>query len=353
MRKKVNKLTFLIAGICACLFAAGLFTQPEAAAKGISDGLLLCVNVIIPSLFPFVALAAFLNKSGLTDIIGKVLSPFTLLLFHMPGATACTILMGLIGGYPVGGKMIAELYEEEKITAKQAHWLFFYCVNPGPAFAISAIGIAVLGNRKLGIILFASLAISSLLIGILTGLLNRKSPLSPACVVRKEKTGLIDAYVCSVADASASMYSVCAWVVIFSCIIALLGTLNLSEQTQSLLTCILECSRGCTALSGQNLPLIAAVLGWGGISVQCQILPYVLKTGMKPLHFMAGRLLHALTAYGIAQLLTILFPQPIQVFSNSVQAMPVFSSVSVPATVGLIVMSGLLILDIDRKEKIC
>lgn len=353
MGKRTKHLALIIAGICVCIFASGLFTQPEAAAKGISDGLLLCVNVIIPSLFPFVALAAFLNQSGLTDIIGRVLSPVTRLLFRMPGVTACTILMGLIGGYPVGGKMIAGLYEQNKITTRQAHRLFLYCVNPGPAFAISAIGVAVLGNRKLGVIIFASLVLSSLLIGILSGFTDRKSPLTPVCTAHKEKKGFIDAYVCSVADASATMYGVCAWVVLFSCIITLLGTLPINGQAQTLLACVLECSRGCTALSVQNIPLIAAVLGWGGISVQCQILPYVLKTGMKPLHFILGRLLHALTAFGIAQLLLTLFPQPVQVFSNAVQAMPVFSSVSIPATVGLIAMSGLLILDVDRKEKIC
>lgn len=353
MGRKTKRLTFLIAGTGVCLFAAGLFTQPEAAAKGISDGLLLCVNVIIPSLFPFIALAAFLNKSGLADNIGKVLSPTTRILFRLPGVTACTVLMGLIGGYPVGGKMIAALYEEEKITARQAHRLFCFCVNPGPAFAISAVGIAVLGNKKLGFLLFASLALSSLLTGIILGVADRKSPLLPTHTVRREKRGLIDAYVNSVADAAASIYGVCAWVVLFSCIIALLTPLHLIGWAQAFIACVLECSCGCAMLPDQSLPLLAAVLGWGGISVQCQLLPYVLKTNMKPLHFILGRLLHALTAYGMAQLLLMLFPQPVQVLSGTVQTMPVFSSVSAPATVGLITMSGLLILDVDRKEKIC
>lgn len=352
MGRKTKRLTFLIAGTGVCLFAAGLFTQPEAAAKGISDGLLLCVNVIIPSLFPFIALAAFLNKSGLADNIGKVLSPTTRILFRLPGVTACTVLMGLIGGYPVGGKMIAALYEEEKITARQAHRLFCFCVNPGH-FCNQRCRHSGIGEQKTRV---SPVCVTCTLQPADRNYLRccrQKIPLLPTHTVRREKRGLIDAYVNSVADAAASIYGVCAWVVLFSCIIALLTPLHLIGWAQAFIACVLECSCGCAMLPDQSLPLLAAVLGWGGISVQCQLLPYVLKTNMKPLHFILGRLLHALTAYGMAQLLLMLFPQPVQVLSGTVQTMPVFSSVSAPATVGLITMSGLLILDVDRKEKIC
>lgn len=350
LQKNIGIMTAAVFALC---FTIGLFAQPEAAAAGISDGLLLCVKVIIPSLFPFIALAAFISKSGVADWLGRRLSPVTRLLFHMPGTAACTILMGMIGGYPVGSKMIAGLYQEQKINRQDAHRLFLYCVNPGPAFAISAVGVSVLGSRQSGLLLFASLLLSSVFLGVLSGIVHRKDPVDSAGKGQEKRQSLADAYVESVADASGTMYGICAWVVLFSSIITLICLLPMPPQIHTLVSCILECSRGVSSLPVHSLPLLAAILGWGGVCVHCQVLPYVLKTGMSPLRFLLGRAAHAATAYAAARILLLLFPQPVTAFSSGAQPLPAFAAGSIPAAVGLLVMSGLLILDVDRNKKIC
>lgn len=348
-----KKAGIIAAAVAAFCFAAGLFVRPEAAARGVSDGILLCVRVIVPSLFPFIALSAFLGKSGVSDRIGSLLAPLTRLILHMPGAASCAVIMGAVGGYPVGGKMIAELYRDGKISQNEAQRLLLYCVNPGPAFAIGAVGASVLGSRRSGLILFASLALSSGIIGILSGLIHRKEKISCIQKNKSEGNSLADAYVEAVADASAAVYGICAWIVLFSAIIALIGTLPFSPQARTLIACFLECSRGVSSLASRNLPLFAAILAWGGVCVHCQLLPSVLKIGMKPARFILSRALHSAAAFSVARALLHFFPQPVSVFSAAVQPLPKLTSASIPAAAGLIIMSGLLILDVDRNKKIC
>lgn len=188
MNKKLQKkCKITAAAVFSVWFAAGLFLHPETAAAGISDGLLLCARVIIPSLFPFLAISAFLSKSGVGDKIGQMLSPLTRKALHVPDAAGCAVIMGMLGGYPVGGKMIAELCREEKINRREARRLFLYCVNPGPAFAISAVGASVLRNRQSGLLLFVSLIISSMFIGIISGIIHHKDPLSDFAAPKREE----------------------------------------------------------------------------------------------------------------------------------------------------------------------
>lgn len=354
MKKNSHKKAGIIAAaLFAVCFAAGLLAQPEAAAEGISEGLMLCARVIVPSLFPFIALSAFIVKTGVSDRLGRSLAPLTRLLFHMPGAASCAIIMGAVGGYPVGGKIIAGLYREGKISRSEAQRLLLYCVNPGPAFAVSAVGVSVLGSRRAGLILFASLALSSAVIGIFSGIIHRKDEISCAAKNKIEGKSLAGAYVEAVADASAGIYGICAWIVIFSAIISLLRTLPAPPQMHNLIACVLECSRGVSSLSSRSLPLFAAILAWGGVCVHCQILPDVLKTEMKPACFILSRALHSVAAFAAARFLLFLFPQPVSVFSAAVEPLPKFTAVSLPAAIGLFIMSGLLILDVDRSRKIC
>ena len=50
LREAVRNALFLLLPLSLCL---GLFRYPEAAAKAAKEGLRLCGELIIPSLFPF------------------------------------------------------------------------------------------------------------------------------------------------------------------------------------------------------------------------------------------------------------------------------------------------------------
>lgn len=89
------------------------------------------------------------------------------------------------------------------------------------------------------------------------------------------------------------MISICAWIVMFACAAQYIPLLRLPDWANLLLGCTLEVTGGCASAAGVfNIPAIAAVLGWGGVSVHCQIMRHI-KTCGTPLPYFSARALSA------------------------------------------------------------
>ena len=102
---------------------AGLLLQPDAAAQAAKNGLLLCGNLVVPALFPFFILSSLLVSTGGAARLGRLLSGVMGRLFHQTGTSASALVLGFLGGYPVGAKTVCTLYEEKLCDRTQAEHL--------------------------------------------------------------------------------------------------------------------------------------------------------------------------------------------------------------------------------------
>lgn len=355
--KPLQILQNLLSALGALAFAGGVLLAPQTAANGVRDGLTLCGQVVIPSLFPFLALSSFVVQSGLALRAGRLLRPLTRGIFRLPGTAGGAIFMSLIGGYPIGARMTAQLLDASLITKKQAQRMLLFCVNSGPAFLISAVGAAMLQSRRAGLILCASLTASALLIGFFSRFFAAnepgsacQSPGSECQLPASASQALVDA----AAQGCAGIVSICVWVILFSCISALLGLLPLPGALRLLMQCFLEVTSGCAAAAGRvPLPVLALVLGWGGVCVHCQVLRDVRQTGLSLLRFFCGRAANGLLACLISEGLFRLFPCDAAVFSNHVRALPEAFAASAPVAAGMLFMCALLILEVEGRRKKC
>ena len=84
----------------AALLTCGLLQHPELAAAEARAGIMLCLQTVVPSLFPFFAASSLLLQLGGIGRAQQLFAPFMLPLFHLPGSTAAPLLAGLCGGYP-------------------------------------------------------------------------------------------------------------------------------------------------------------------------------------------------------------------------------------------------------------
>ena len=82
---------------CAAL---ALMAYPQESMEAARDGLSLCANVIVPSLFPFFALAALVVELGLSRYLGKLLEGVMAPLFRVNGACASALALGFVGSAP-------------------------------------------------------------------------------------------------------------------------------------------------------------------------------------------------------------------------------------------------------------
>ena len=302
-------LTFILVTALFFTACAGVLTDDRTASDGVRAGLDSCLGELLPSLFPFMFLSAFAAEYGISEQLGRLLSPVTRLLFYLPGEAGVTVLFSLVGGYPVGAVGIASLRKRGVITPSQAARMLCFCVNPGPAFLIATVGEDFFGDRRLGVLLFLSQTAASVVVGATLGFAARiksrkKRADKPA---NQGKTGytfagirrrdLASAFVSAAKSACTSAVSLCSLVVLFSAFSPLLmKALGVSRSTLPgvILGCILEVTDGTAAAAAMRLPIRAAALaaGWGGLCVHFQVYAassYKGKTACPPLRFMCAR----------------------------------------------------------------
>ncbi len=337
----INKYRLIPAALVVLGFTAALFLRGEAAAAGAATGLALCGRIVVPSLFPFLCAALFISKSGLADLLGRILGPVVPRLFRLPAAAAGPILLSFVAGYPVGARLTRGLYEAGQVTAAQANTMLLFTVNAGPAFVVTAVGAGMLHTSAAGWLLLAAHISASLLIGIGMGHIDgRHMPVRDLCKKppASGRPANMAAFVEAVSDASASMLQICGWVVLFSVILALLRSSGLPAALTSLLAGLSEVTTGtAAAAASRNLPLIAALLGWGGLSVQFQSLSSLGKLRPNYGRFFAARAVHGLLSMGIAYILLRIFPAAVPTAADAA-VRPATSGLSLPAALGLLLL---------------
>lgn len=325
---------------------------PSLSAEGVRRGLELCAQTMIPSLFPFLVLSSFATSSGIMNFLGQKTNNFFKKVFNFSGTAGSVVLFSLFSGFPVGCSMASKLYQQKKITQNEAKRIALSSVNAGPAFVIGAVGTMMLSSFKAGVIIFVSLSLSSLLISFLTRFILSDSEEKEEIQIKNPP--LSEALVSSVYNASKSMFIICAWILLFSCFLSVASNKIQNENFSYALKAFLEVSLGCQETADKKSPaILAAVLGWSGLCVHCQVFPDILKIGLKAKYFFCARFLQSMLSALLCSTLLKIFPCEISVFSSGASAMAQTFAVSAPAAAGLLLMCAIFILDLDTEKKVC
>jgi len=355
MRVRITNLVLT----AACLgLAALLVINSPLATEGARQGLLLCGRVIIPSMYPFFVLCGLLTQLELRPARRRSLLWAVL---RQPPTALWVILLGFLSGYPVGAKMSAQMMDRGMLSRPQAQRLQLFCVNAGPAYLIGAVGTAMMGSRRAGLILFVSMTASALALGIVTRFLaapDESVSYGAAQETRSRKQEgarrpIDQAVLAAVTQATGAVLGVCAWVVLFSTLCALLRLLPLALWPAiPFLNVFLEVSTGAAGMV-RALPVLCAALGWGGLSVHFQILGDLRRTGLPLRLFWVSRLAHGALAAAVCARLLRWFPIDLPAAAMGRFMGARLWAVSAPAAAALLIFCAFLILDLDLNRKIC
>jgi len=337
--------------ITTLLIACALLIFPAAAATGAKNGIEYCLQILVPSLYPFMVLAVFIVKCGLSEKIGKLFDLPTRAILKLPGSTAATILMSAIGGYPTGARSISALYESGSISENQASRMLCFCVNAGPAFVITAVGTGFLKNPRAGVIMFASQILASMVLSVLCGITAKSEPRSKP-LKKLHTVKIADAFIASAADAAHAMINMCCFVILFATLLNLLRLWVTAPQHSVVLSALLEVTGGCSDIAKLGAPLwiFALAMGWGGICVHFQIISSVANIRINLARFVFFRLLHGVLAALITFGLVWLFPLSTEVFSTT--AVPLTGSFagSIPSAAALIGLCVAFVFSLPQEE---
>ncbi len=357
MKKKAFSEFFVVLSLAACILA--LILLPNISSSATVDGLHLCANTLIPSLFPFFVCANLVAELGLASKLSGLFAPLMHKLFGIGGAGSAAFVLGMIGGYPSGAQMCATLYESGSISKQDAERLVKFCNNAGPAFIFGVMGSGIFGSLRCGILLFLSQLLSALFIGIL--LKKRSFDLSSECMEQTNAKAFPEAFTVSVKKAGQSILQICMFVTVFSVICAFLSKLFSPIVPQSaapVLRGMLELSSGAQALQNAahpmwlKLAIAAFLLAFSGLSVYSQTVSILLQAGLNTDGILTWKLLQGIFAAVCVSLLWLCFPsaQSAADFSTEAGARNIGRTVLYSASAAIIYTLFLKLISRNRKQ---
>ena len=147
---------------------AGLLAASDVAAQAVREGLALCGGSVIPALFPFLVVSRLFVATGSAAALGQLLAPLTRRMLGISGPGGTAVLLGLLGGYPVGAQTAGELARTGAVSRQEGQRLLLFCNNCGPAFALGVAGVGCFGSLRAGVWLWLIHVSAAVLMALLT-----------------------------------------------------------------------------------------------------------------------------------------------------------------------------------------
>jgi hypothetical protein len=247
--------------VFSILFIALLVIFPEIALEGAKSGMQICASFIIPTLLPFMVIMQVLMSAGISKYLG--------------GGRRVAFIFGLVSGYPMGAKIVCELYRNGEIDKKSAQRMCAYCNNCGPMFVLGAVGAGIYQSAGVGWALYIAHVISAI---VMAFVLKNKTCARGKTLIKQNKFDILNPI--------NSILIVCAYIIIFSTGLRFLEIFGIRS---GFLVGLFEMTRGIY-LSQHNLaalPAIAFILTFGGAciilqtreflkSVSLSVIPYII-----------------------------------------------------------------------------
>lgn len=292
---------------------------PRAAAEGVRAGLRLCGELLIPGLFPLSVLAGCLLRLGVRDRAEALLGPWMGRQFFLSGSCALPLAAGLLGGFPLGPQVLADLLREGAVSRQEGERLSAFCNNAGPAFLLGTLGAGILGQPRLGLALLAVQALGAWM----TGRLLRPALAPLPRPGRRRRPGapapsLLRVLPLCAGESALAMLRLTGIVCFFQALLgpleALLPLQALPLPLRALLTGLLELSSGVSLLRGMKpalaFPLACVLVGWGGLCVQLQGAAALEGAALSPVPALMGKALQGLICGVLGWLGALLAPLP-------------------------------------------
>lgn len=279
---------------CSVCFAVCLLARADVCTEAVRRAVRLCLDTLIPALFPFLALNGVILGAGGAALAARTAGGVFARLFRSSPALCAPFFIGAFAGFPSGAAAVAEVYSGGGCTKDEAERALAFSSNSGPAYAIGGLG-ALLGDLRLGAVIYAAQLVSALL---LARLLPRKgkAEVKERAVFTPPKPGV---FTRAVKGAVMPMLYICAFVIVFSPVTALLGRGLEAAGTpfalRGVILSAVELTNGAAfAASALTRRAAAAVcafaLSFSGLCVHAQTASCTAEAGLSLKYYIPGRL---------------------------------------------------------------
>lgn len=297
MKKKI--LDFIITLILIVLLFEILFNK-ALIESSISYSLLLWINTLIPSMFPFFVISDICIHYKIINYIPKFIKKTIGFLFQIPDEIVMTFFLSLISGFPSGARNIKTLYLNNSITEEDANQALLFTHFANPMFILEVVGNTFFNKKYYGYLILISHYLGNILIAILTRH-KRKYSNRDYNSSNEKSQNFSTVFINSINSSINSLLMILGTLTCFLILANLIQkNINLNIYNETLLKGILEITMGLKSLSLINIPLIYKLsiatifLSFGGFSVHLQVINELSDTKISYWYFFIARIFHAI-----------------------------------------------------------
>lgn len=346
---------FLLALFCIVI----VVVYSPLISSGVSTGIRLCLDIIIPSLFLFTIIATFLIKSQLADVIFAPISGIGKYIFGIPKEYTVLIILSLLGGYPIGSKLISTYVAQKRIDTHTASLMICYSVNAGPAFLIIAIGSGCYKSISIGVYLYIAQVIACFGVGIITHIMSRLIRLrgnhiplattsSSPTKNKPENLGVI--LVESVTDATKTLATICSFILLFNALSAVVSTLFTSPIAKSYIQALLDVTYLVNNISDYTLNFVCIATAFSGFCVILQVYAMTSKVNISIVPLLTTRPVYIMIS--LISFNALLPKTATDCFSVLNEYTPKTVNISYPCTIFMIILAIILLFYRSKSAKI-
>ena len=261
------KIRKVLSGSWAMVCILILIIDSKTALEGASKGVSMCVQTVIPSLFPFLFLSSQITGIWMGQSI-RFFRPVSRFM-GIPDGSESILLNAFLGGYPSGALCVADYRTQGYFSDYTAARLLPLCNNAGPAFIFGLAG-AMFSRKGSGwtlwlIQIFSAVAASAFI------------PSACASPVR-ENIRSNSSISRQLANTIKAMEQICGWIILFRILISFaekwfLNKININLRV--IIAGLMELTNGCCMLNliadeNTRLILCSGLLSAGGFCVFLQ-----------------------------------------------------------------------------------
>lgn len=303
------------------LIILAFLMQPKTVSEGAFIGLNIWVNNIIPYLFPMSILSNILLQYNFMYSLLERFSFISKIIFKSKFAFI-PYFISFISGYPSGGLVTNILFENKRISKREANYLLIFTNNCSFQFIAGAVAFSMLGNFNL----YMYIAFPHFLGAIILSSLykNHEIVLPTNKKLEYKQIPFNEVFSSSIYKSVISILSVGGVIVIFSIFSQFLTNIlssfegfmslgtNIRDLIFAIIVGILEITNGCSIISSSILPLevkliiINFLISFSGISVTFQTIAITSEFNFNIKKYLKGKFIFGIISAFICTLMLII-----------------------------------------------
>ncbi len=299
--KRIAYTTLLI--ILFLMLTACLLIYPSLCLTFALTGLNLWFQKMVPTLLPFMILSGIMIRMNLTEKIVFLVRPLLQPFFRLRPAPLYAIIVGFLCGFPMGARVVADLYSRHKITKAEASYLLAFCNNIGPIYFTGFV-LTTLSLKETAPYLLGMYGLP-LLYGIFlrhTFYARKLNEQSLPADAKTPASGLLEALDDSITAGMEGITKLGGYMIFFN-LLNIIPLLLLGENHLSgIFNCFLEITSGIQFLGNSNPAAVLILVSFGGLSCLAQTNSCIRHTDLSIKSYILHKLMLTVLAslyYGI------------------------------------------------------